>query len=97
MRQTAMKDLQFPKKLPLRPEVCGNPLYINKEWLDNLGLDVPKTYKELETVLEKFITEDAEDKDGEISKQIKHFLIPEYSLLSGDLRTIPGSFWYYGK
>ena len=34
------------KKLPLRPEVCGNILYINKEWLDNLNLEVPTTYEE---------------------------------------------------
>ena len=48
------------KKLPLRPEVCGNVLYINKDWLDNLGLEVPKTYEELESVLEAFATQDAD-------------------------------------
>ena len=52
------------KKLPLRPEVCGNILYINKEWLDNLNLEVPTTYEELENVLEAFVTEDA-DGDGD--------------------------------
>ncbi|MDD7740424.1 MAG: extracellular solute-binding protein, partial [Lachnospiraceae bacterium] len=33
------KIYSLPKKLPLRPEVCGDVMFINKEWLDNLGLD----------------------------------------------------------
>ena len=41
----------LPKKLPLRPKVCGDVMCINQEWLDNLGLETPKTYKELEEVL----------------------------------------------
>ena len=85
------KIYSLPKKLPLRPEVCGNPLYINKEWLDNLGLDVPKTYKELETVLEKFITEDA-DKDGDPNNEIGFSNSASTALLSGDLRTILAPF-----
>ena len=40
------KIYSLPKKLGLRPEACGNSLYINKEWLDNLGLAVPTTYEE---------------------------------------------------
>lgn len=43
----------LPKKLPLRPKVCGDVMCINQEWLDNLGLETPKTYKELEEVLVK--------------------------------------------
>ena len=35
------KIYSLPKKLPLRPEVCGDIFYINKEWLDNLNLAVP--------------------------------------------------------
>ena len=85
------KIYSLPKKLPLRPKVCGNPLYINKEWLDNLGLDVPKTYKELETVLEKFITEDA-DKDGDPNNEIGFSNSASTALLSGDLRTILAPF-----
>ena len=42
----------LPKKLPLRPKVCGDVMCINQEWLDNLGLETPKTYKELEEDLE---------------------------------------------
>ena len=52
------------KKLPLRPTVCGDVMYINKEWLDNLGLEVPKTLDELTSVLKAFVTEDA-DGDGD--------------------------------
>lgn len=85
------KIYSLPKKLPLRPEVCGNPLYINKEWLDNLGLEVPTTYKELEEVLEKFITEDA-DKDGDPNNEIGFSNSASTALLSGDLRTILSPF-----
>lgn len=34
-------------------------MFINKNWLDNLGLQVPKTFSELKTVLEAFRDEDA--------------------------------------
>ncbi|WP_243895773.1 extracellular solute-binding protein [Paenibacillus sp. F411] len=33
-------------------------MYLNKEWLDQLGLEVPKTTDELKTVLEAFKTQD---------------------------------------
>lgn len=85
------KIYSLPKKLPLRPEVCGNSLYINKEWLDNLGLEVPTTYQELEMVLEKFVTEDA-DKDGDPNNEIGFSNSASTGLLSGDLRTILSPF-----
>ena len=44
----------LPKKLPMRPTVA-NQLFINKKWLDNLGLKVPET--EMETLLMKFHSE----------------------------------------
>lgn len=47
----------LPKKMPGRP-IVGNQLFINQSWLDNLGLSMPTTYKELEDVLAKFLTED---------------------------------------
>lgn len=47
----------LPKRMPGRP-VVGNQFFINQTWLDNLGLEMPTTYKELEAVLEKFKTED---------------------------------------
>lgn len=85
------KIYSLPKKLPLRPEVCGNILYINKEWLDNLGLAVPTTYEELENVLEKFVTEDA-DGDGDPSNEIGFSNNAGTGVLSGDLRTILSPF-----
>ncbi len=85
------KIYSLPKKLPLRPKVCGNNLYINKEWLDNLGLKVPKTYEELTDVLEKFVTEDA-DKDGNPNNEIGFTNYASPALLSGDLRTILAPF-----
>lgn len=85
------KIYSLPKKLPLRPEVCGDIFYINKEWLDNLGLSVPTTYTELEEVLEKFITEDA-DKDGDPNNEIGYSNSASSALLSGDLRTILSPF-----
>ena len=45
------KIYSLPKKLPLRPTVCGSGLYINQTWLDNLGLEAPKTLDELTDVL----------------------------------------------
>lgn len=85
------KIYSLPKKLPLRPEVCGNIMYINKAWLDNLGLQIPTTYKELESVLEKFITEDA-DGDGDATNEIGFSNSAGTGVLSGDLRTILSPF-----
>ena len=81
------KIYSLPKKLGLRPQACGNSLYINKEWLDNLGLAVPTTYEELETVLEAFITEDA-DGDGDATNEIGYTNAAGSTVLSGDLRNI---------
>lgn len=81
------KIYSLPKKLGLRPEACGNSLYINKTWLDNLGLEVPTTYEELETVLEAFATQDA-DGDGDPNNEIGYTNSAGSSLLSGDLRNI---------
>ncbi len=81
------KIYSLPKKLGLRPEACGNSLYINKEWLDNLGLAVPTTYEELETVLEAFVTEDA-DGDGDATNEIGYTNSAGSTVLSGDLRNI---------
>ncbi len=51
----------LPKKLPMRPTV-GNQLFINKKWLDNLGLKVPQTYEELVKVIQEF-----KDKDENVN------------------------------
>ena len=63
------KIYSLPKKLPLRPTVCGNGLYINQTWLDNLGLEAPKTLDELTDVLLTFAKEDA-DGDGDPTNEI---------------------------
>lgn len=81
----------LPKKLPLRPKVCGDVMFINQEWLDNLGLEVPKTYQELEDVLVKFATEDA-DGDGDPTNEIGITNQASSTLLSGDLRHILSPF-----
>ncbi len=81
------KIYSLPKKLGLRPQVCGNSLYINKEWLDNLGLAVPTTYEELESVLEAFATQDA-DGDGDPTNEIGYTNSAGSTVLSGDLRNI---------
>lgn len=46
------------KNLPLRPTACNQPI-INKKWLDNLGLQAPKTVDELYAVLKAFKEQDA--------------------------------------
>lgn len=81
----------LPKKLPLRPKVCGDCMYINKEWLDNLGLEVPKTYQELADVLKAFATEDA-DGDGDPTNEFGITNNKSTALLSGDLRQILSPF-----
>lgn len=73
------------KKLPLRPQVCGNVLYINKDWMDNLGLEMPKTYEELEKVLETFKNQDA-DGDGDPGNEIGITGAASQLSLSGALR-----------
>lgn len=58
----------LPSKKPCRPTV-GNQLFINKTWLDNLGLEMPTTYDEFVDVLRAFKEQDANgngDPDDEI-------------------------------
>lgn len=81
----------LPKRLPLRPEVCGNVAFINQKWLDNLGLQTPKTYLELEEVLTKFIEEDA-DGDGDPTNEIGLTGYANSTALSNDLRNILSPF-----
>lgn len=58
------------KKLPFRPASANVP-FINKKWLDNLGLEIPDTYKELEAVLQAFKDKDA-DGDGDPNNEIPY-------------------------
>ncbi len=48
----------LPSKKPCRPTVA-NQMFINKTWLDNLGLSMPTTYEEFENVLKAFKEQDA--------------------------------------
>lgn len=60
----------LPAKKPCRPTV-GNQLFINKTWLDNLGLDVPTTYDEFVDVLRAFKEQDANG-NGDASDEIPY-------------------------
>ena len=75
------------KKLPLRPKVA-NSMYINKEWLDNLGLDMPTTYEELADVLKAFKEQDA-DGDGDPNNEIPY---TNAGSLAGDLSNLLAPF-----
>lgn len=58
----------LPSKKPCRP-VVANQMFINKTWLDNLGLSMPQTYEEFYNVLKAFKEQDANgngDPDDEI-------------------------------
>mgnify|MGYP001097645163 CR=1 FL=1 len=83
--------LSLPKELPLRPEVAGYAAFINKEWLDNLGLETPTTCEELEEVLYKFVTEDA-DGDGDPNNEIGLSGCAAANRLSSDLWQIMGMY-----
>ena len=75
------------KKLPLRPKVA-NAMYINKEWLDNLGLSMPTTYEELADVLKAFKEQDA-DGNGDPNNEIPY---TNAGSLSGDLSNLLAPF-----
>ncbi len=51
------KIYSLPKKLPMRP-ITAFETYINKTWLDNLDLQTPDTYQDLENVLTAFVNQD---------------------------------------
>lgn len=78
------------KKLPKRPKVCGNILYINKTWLDNLNLEVPATYEELEDVLEAFVTQDPNGNG--IADEFGYTGSAGTAVLDNDLRNILSPF-----
>lgn len=65
---TDSKIYATPSYQALWPKTNGT-MYINKTWLDNLGLKVPTTWDELEQVLLAFKTKDA-NKNGSTSDEI---------------------------
>ena len=48
----------LPSKKPCRPTVA-NQMFINKQWIDNVGMSVPTTYDEFVEVLRAFKEQDA--------------------------------------
>jgi putative aldouronate transport system substrate-binding protein len=52
------KIYALPKITGLAGEYLESPLMVNKQWLDKLGLDIPKTQAEFTEMLRKFKTED---------------------------------------
>ena len=54
----------LPKKLPMRPTVCGYDMYINKDYLAALNMEVPTTIDELYDYLVACGTQDP-DGDGD--------------------------------
>lgn len=83
--------LSLPKQLPLRPKVCGYLGFINQQWLDNLGLQMPANIQELEDVLYAFATEDA-DGDGDPTNEFAYSNAASNTRLSIDLRFILSPF-----
>ena len=60
----------LPSKKPCRPTV-SNQMFINKTWLDNLGLEVPTTYEEFTEVLRAFKEQDANG-NGDATDEIPY-------------------------
>ncbi len=52
--QSTGKIYAYPSVLYAEVDRCTFMPFINKKWLDNLGLDMPKTVEELEAVLYAF-------------------------------------------
>lgn len=65
-------------------------MYINKQWMDNLGLEMPKTTDEIYDVLKAFKEKDA-DGDGDATNEIPFSVGPTYkvsSVLLGSFGTL---------
>lgn len=60
----------LPSKRPCRPTIA-NQMFINKTWLDNLGLEMPTTYEEFVDVLKAFKEGDANG-NGDPSDEIPY-------------------------
>ena len=58
----------IPKMQTVWPDT-NTVLFLNKTWLDNLGLEVPTTFTELEAVLKAFYEQDA-NQNGDPSDEI---------------------------
>lgn len=85
------KIYSLPKKLPLRPLVCGNDMYYNKDFLEALNMTAPTNQDELYAFLVACGTQDP-DGDGDASNNYGLTGSGGAGKLSGDLRHILSSF-----
>lgn len=75
----------MPRVICTASDDLQSPLYINKAWLDKLGLSMPTTVDELRTVLQAFKTKDpnGNGKADEIpmlgSTEVEHYLINAFT------------------
>lgn len=77
------KIYSIPKMQTIWPET-NTVLFLNKTWLDNLGLEVPSTFTEFEAVLKAFLEQDANgngDPNDEIPLDYNGWFNSAYSLL----------------
>lgn len=71
----------------IRPEGAMTTYWINKRWMDNLGLEEPKSFDELYEVLKAFKEQDANgngDPDDEIPLTCTDVCVPELLLAYAD-------------
>jgi putative aldouronate transport system substrate-binding protein len=99
--------IYFLPELSIDPQIMGLTFryYINQEWLDNLGLEVPRTTEELKTVLTEFVTKDpngngkADEQgwymnSGELPNSFEKLLMAAYGMGTGGRTGIETSVYY---
>ncbi len=99
--------IYFLPELSLDPEIAGLTFryYINKKWLDELGLDKPRTTEELKEVLTEFVTKDpngngkADEQgwymnSGELPNSFEKLLMAAYGMGTGGRTGIETSVYY---
>ncbi|MBR4767417.1 MAG: extracellular solute-binding protein [Lachnospiraceae bacterium] len=76
----------MPRIMPIATDSVHNLMHINKNWLDQLGMDIPTTLEDLEKVLEAF-------KATDLNGNKQHDEIP--MLTSGCIGYLINAFVYY--
>lgn len=76
----------MPRIMPIATDSVHNLMHINKNWLDQLGMEIPETLEDLEKVLQAF-------KDTDLNGNKQHDEIP--MLTSGCIGYLINSFVYY--
>lgn len=102
LESESFKGLAIDRKnyfLPSTHHGQDTALYIRKDWLDKLGLKIPKTEKELYEVLKAFKEEDPDGngQDDTIGIQVTMPTQDNFSELDGIMRAFGGSFGGYFK